>query len=293
LAEKQQTTEILLNCGATINEINAVRKHISKTKGGRLAQAAYPATLIALILSDIIGDSLESIASGPTVPDTSTFSDCLRIIQRYEIEEKIPPAVKAFLERGAKGEVDETPKASNPVFQKVRNILVGSNRLALEAAKQRAQALGYETLLLSSFVEGETKTVAVVHTAMAREILATGNPVARPACVISGGETTVTIRGTGVGGRNQEFALAAAIKIDGMDRVVILSGGTDGTDGPTDAAGAIVDDTTLGRARAAGLDAEAFLRNNDSYHFFQSTGDLLMTGPTYTNVMDLHVMLVA
>jgi glycerate 2-kinase len=293
LEDKQRTTQILLDCGATIHEVNSVRKHLSKVKGGRLARLAYPATAIGLILSDVIGDRLEGIASGPTVPDTSTFSDCLKIVERYQLQGKLPPVVRAFLEQGARGGIEETPKAADPVFEKVQNVLVGSNRLALQAAKQKADALGYNSLLLSSSVEGETQTVAAVHAAIAKEISATGGPVRRPACVISGGETTVTIRGGGLGGRNQEFALAAALHIEGLEGVVILSGGTDGTDGPTDAAGGIVDSGTLRRATANGLDAGDYLRRNDSYHFLQSTGDLLITGPTYTNVMDLHVMLIA
>jgi glycerate 2-kinase len=292
LEDKQRTTQILLDCGATIHEINSVRKHISKVKGGRLARLAYPATVVSLILSDVIGDSLESIASGPTVPDPSTFSDCLRIIERYELQEKIPPAVRAFLERGADGDIEETPKAGDPAFKKVQNVLIGSNRLALEAARKQASDLGYNTLLLSSLIEGESRVVAAVHAAIGKEISLSGTPVARPACVISGGETTVAVHGTGLGGRNQEFALAAAVQIDGMKDIVILSGGTDGTDGPTDAAGGIVDGETLQRARAHGLDAADYLRRNDSYHFLQSANDLLITGPTYTNVMDLHVMLI-
>jgi hydroxypyruvate reductase len=293
LEDKQRTTQILLDCGATIHEINAVRKHISKIKGGRLARLACPATIVSLILSDVIGDSLESIASGPMVPDATTFSDCWRIVEHYKLQEKIPPAVRDLLKHGASGHIEETPKAGDPAFTKIQNVLIGSNRLALEAARKKAAALGYNSLLLSSLIEGETQTVAAVHTAIAKEISVTGNPISRPACVISGGETTVTIRGGGLGGRNQEFALAAAIQLEGVKEVVILSGGTDGSDGPTDAAGGIVDGGTVERARAQGLDAEDYLRRNDSYHLLKSTHDLLITGPTYTNVMDLHVMLIA
>lgn len=292
LQDKQRTTQVLLECGATIQEINAVRKHISKVKGGRLARLAHPATLISLILSDVIGDSLDSIASGPTVPDSSTFDDCLRIVERYAIGQKIPQAAMLFLERGARGQNEETPKAGDAAFEKVHNVIVGSNRLAMVAAREKAKELGYHSLILSSFVQGETKEVAGVHAAIAKEILGTGNPVPRPACVISGGETTVTIRGKGLGGRNQEFVLAAAIGIAGLESVVALSGGTDGTDGPTDAAGAIADSATLQRARERKLDAEGYLRDNDSYHFFQPLDDLLMTGPTFTNVMDLRLILV-
>ena len=292
LEDKQRTTQALLECGATIQEINAVRKHISQVKGGRLAKVAYPATVVSLILSDVIGDALDSIASGPTVPDFSSFADCLRIIEKYCIEGKIPPGVKLYLERGANGEHEETPKPGDPVFQKVQNLVVGSNRLALAAANEKAQELGYHGLILSSLIQGETREAAGFHAAIGKEILETGNPVARPACVISGGETTVTIHGKGLGGRNQEFALAAAIGIAGLEGIVILSGGTDGTDGPTEAAGALADGTTCTRAREAGIDPMRSLADNDSYHFFQRLDDLLITGPTLTNVMDLRLVLV-
>lgn len=293
LEDKQRVTKLLLECGATIHEINAVRKHISQVKGGRLARLAAPATLISLILSDVIGDHPDTIASGPTAPDESTFGDCLRLLEKYGIEEKIPTPVLEHLQKGVRGEVEETPKADDPVFQRTRNVIVGSNILAVKAAKEKADELGYHSLILSSFIEGETKEVAQVHAAIAKEILSTGHPIRRPACLISGGETTVTIRGRGLGGRNQEFALAAALAIEGLKDVVMLSGGTDGTDGPTDAAGGIVDGTTVARARAMGLDADGYLRENNSYHFLQPLGDLLITGPTLTNVMDLRLILVA
>ena len=292
LKDKQQVTQRLLEVSATIHEINAMRKHISQVKGGRLARLAFPSTLISLILSDVIDDDLDTIASGPTVPDHSTFADCLRIVKKYDLRDKIPAAVVEILENGARGKVEETPKAGNPAFERTQNLIIGSNIQAVRAAKQKAEELGYNSLILSSFIEGETREVAKVHAAIAREILETGNPVARPACVISGGETTVTIRGKGLGGRNQEFVLAAAIEIDGLEDMVILSGGTDGTDGPTDAAGAIADSGTMNRSRELGLDAKRFLRENDSYHFFKPLGDLIITGPTYTNVMDLRLVMV-
>ncbi|HJX11641.1 MAG TPA: glycerate kinase [Candidatus Binatia bacterium] len=292
LEDKIRTTQTLLDCGATIHEVNTVRKHISKIKGGRLARLAYPATLVSLILSDVVGDSLDVIASGPTVPDSSSFADCLRVIARYKLQEKIPPRVRAFLESGARGEVEETPKAEDPIFQKVRNVIVGNNRTALDAARLKAEELGYNTLLLSNRMEGEAKVVAAAHAAIARDIIATNTPIRRPACVLSGGETTVTVRGKGLGGRNQEFALAAAAAIDGAEGVVILSGGTDGTDGPTDAAGGVIDGTTLQRGRDKGLDAADFLRRNDSHTFLRAVGDLLVTGPTFTNVMDLRLVLI-
>jgi hydroxypyruvate reductase len=248
--------------------------------------------MIALVLSDVIGDSLDSIASGPTSEDSTTFADCLRIIRKYGIQARTPPAVARFLHRGASGAVPDTPKAGDAAFANVQNVIVGSNRSALAAARRKAEALGYNSLLLSSFIEGETRVVAALHGAVAKEIIATGNPVERPACIISGGETSVTISGSGSGGRNQEFALAAALEIAALGNVVILSGGSDGTDGPTDATGALADGTTLARAKEIGMDAQTFLRNNDSYHFFEPLGDLLITGPTFTNVMDVRVVLV-
>jgi glycerate 2-kinase len=293
LADKQRTTQMLLQSGATIQEINAVRKHISKLKGGRFAKLVAPAHLVALILSDVVGDSLETIASGPTVGDATTYADCLEIIQRYDLREKIPDSVVNLLRRGAQGAVDETPKPSDAVFQKVQNVVIGSNQTALKAAQLQAEALGYHTQILSSSIEGESRAVARSHSALVKEIALADKPVRRPACVISGGETTVIVRGDGLGGRNQEFALAAAIQIDGLDGAVVLSAGTDGTDGVTDAAGGIVDGSTIQRGRAKGLDATAFLIRNDSYRFLKATEDLLITGPTFTNVMDLQVMLVA
>jgi glycerate 2-kinase len=292
LEDERQSTQLLLASGAAIDEINAIRKHISRTKGGQMARLTYPATLISLILSDVIGDRLDSIASGPTVPDQTTFEDCLRILQKYAIAEKIPPAVYDHLRKGARGEIPETPKDGEPVFERTQNVIVGSSIQAVRAAREKAEALGYRAMILSTFIEGETREVAIVHAALAKEIRRSGNPIAPPACLVSGGETTVTVRGGGLGGRNQEFALAAAIEIAGQENVVILSGGTDGTDGPTDAAGAIADGTTIERAARKGLNAETHLRENDSYHFFQPLGDLLVTGPTLTNVMDLRLVLV-
>jgi hydroxypyruvate reductase len=293
LEDKQRMTKLLLECGATIHEINAIRKHISQVKGGRLARLAYPSTLISLVLSDVIGDKLDAIASGPTVPDSTTFEDCLRVLDKYQLRTRTPKGVLDILERGAQGLIPDTPKAHDPAFQQTQNLIIGSNLLALHAAKKKAEQLGYQTLVLSSSIEGETREVAKVHAAIAKEILNSGLPIGQPACVISGGETTVTIKGTGLGGRNQEFVLSAAIEIAGLDGVVVLSAGTDGTDGPTEAAGAIADGATVQRARELGMDPPSYLQNNDSYHFFQPLGDLLITGPTNTNVMDLRLVLVA
>ncbi len=293
LEDKQNLTKSLLECGATIHEINALRKQSSQVKGGRLARLAHPSTLISLILSDVIGDNLDVIASGPTVPDTHTFEDCRRILEKYGLKGKVPERVVEYIDKGCRGEIEETPKPTDPIFKRTRNAIVGSNILAVQAAKEKASDLGYNSLILSTFIHGETEEVAKVHTAVAREIISSGNPVGKPACIVSGGETTVTIEGKGEGGRNQEFVLAAAIDIDGLEEVVVLSGGTDGTDGPTDAAGALADGTTIKRARGLGLNAYAYLRENNSYNFFKPLGDLLITGPTNTNVMDLRLVLVS
>ena len=290
LDDKQKTTQALLDCGADIHQINTIRKHISGIKGGRLAVAASPATLVTLVLSDVIGDDLDVIASGPTVPDRSTFADCMEIVNRYDLGNVLPPPVIAHLKDGADGNHPETPKPGDPVFDKTSVSIIGSCALSLTAAKQKAAALGYNATILSSSIAGETRDAAHDHAAIIREIQISGNPY--PACLISGGETTVTIRGDGLGGRNMEFVLAAAIEIEGLEGITILSGGTDGTDGPTDAAGAIADGSTVRMARDRGIDAARYLANNDSYHFFEATGDLLITGPTMTNVMDLRIFLV-
>jgi glycerate 2-kinase len=293
LEMKQETTKLLLNSGANITEVNTVRKHLSSIKGGWLAALAYPALVLSLILSDVIGNSLDVIGSGITAPDSSTYQDAREILERYAIWTRIPAPVRERIEQGINGEAIETPKADHPAFSKTRDVIIGSNDLALNAARDHAKILGYKTLVLSSFIEGETRDVAKVHAAIAREIRASGQPLRTPACVISGGETTVTIRGHGKGGRNQEFALSAAIDLDGIDGVLVLSGGTDGTDGPTDAAGALCDGTTLARARARGLNARQYLDNNDSYSFFDPLDGLIKTGPTNTNVMDVRLVLVA
>jgi len=292
LEEKQTTTGLLLACGASIHEVNTVRKHISGIKGGQLARLAYPATVISLLLSDVIGDDPGVIGSGPAAADASSFAEARSILDCYGILGKVPRAVRDRLEHGAAGDVPETPKPEAPELVRAHNYVVGSNLLAVNAAVDRAKALGLRTLVLSTFVEGETREIARMHAAIAREMRAHGRPLRPPACLISGGETTVTLRGDGLGGRNQEFVLAAAADLDGLEKVVVLSGGTDGTDGPTDAAGAIADGRSLSRARQLGLDARGFLANNDSYHFFEPLGDLLKTGPTRTNVMDVRILLV-
>jgi len=292
LRDKIKLTDQLLRCGANIKEINAIRKHISQVKGGRLAQLAQPSSVLTLILSDVIGDRLDSIASGPTAPDKTTFADCLKIIQKYKLINKIPKSIYLHLKEGAEGKIEETPKPGDPIFKRVKNVIVGSNPVALQAAKKKAEALGYNTLVLPRSVAGDTTRAALRHVNLVKRIKHKKEPISPPACVISGGETTVKIKGKGLGGRNQEFALVGAMGIDSMRNVVLLSAGTDGTDGPTDAAGAICDGDTIKRALGRGLDPKRYLADNDSYHFFQNLGDLIITGPTHTNVMDIHLALM-
>lgn len=292
LQEKQEVTKLLLACGATINEMNALRKHISRVKGGQLARLASPATLLSLILSDVVGDPLDVIASGMTVPDTSTFEEVYGIFKKFGILGKVPPSILAHIESGKRGEIPETPKQGDPIFAKVHNLVIGSNMLALQAAEKTARGLGYHPLILSSFVEGEAREVAKVLAGLAKEVQKTGHPIGAPACLILGGETTVTLQGKGMGGRNQEMALSAALRLEGMKDLLFLSLGTDGSDGPTDAAGAVADGGTTARAQELGMKALDYLQENDSYHFFERLGDLIKTGPTNTNVNDFQVILV-
>lgn len=293
LTAKQQTTNFLLSCGATIQEINTIRKHISMLKGGRLANIAYPSTLVSLIISDVIGDPLDSIASGPTVPDPTTYADCLTILKKYNIVNKIPEKVLSHINRGAKGLEQETPKSDEIIFEKVQNVIIANNTKAFKEAKKKSIELGYNPLILSTMIEGETKEVAKVHAGIAKEINKSNNPVKRPACILSGGETTVTLHGNGLGGRNQEFALAAAIDIAGMHNIIVFSGATDGTDGPLNPAGAVADGSTVDRATKLEMNPSDYLANNDSYRFFLKLGDLITTGPTNTNVMDIRIVIVA
>jgi glycerate 2-kinase len=289
LEEMQRATGQLLACGATIHELNTIRKHVETLKGGQLARIASPALVIALILSDVVGDDLDVIGSGPTVGDTSTFSDALHIFEKYQVTP--PESLATRIAQGIRGEIPETPRAGH--LDGVQNLIVGSNRLAIDAAAEKARELGYRTLILSTFIEGETIDAAKTHAAIVKEILTYHRPLRAPACVLSGGETTVTIRGAGQGGRNQEFVLAAAIALEGFSPFTILSAGTDGIDGPTDAAGAIANERTIECARASGIDPRDFLKRNDSYRFFERLNGLIKTGPTGTNVMDVRVMLIA
>jgi hydroxypyruvate reductase len=269
--------------------MNCLRKHLSRVKGGQLAALAYPARVLTLILSDVIGDKLDVIGSGPTVPDASTFADARAVLDKYDLWDQVPGSVAKHLGDAAQ----ETPKPGDPVFSSVHNLIVGSNRLAVDASADEARALGYRPLILSTLIQGETRDVARMHAAIALEAAASGHPIRPPACIVSGGETTVTLRqNPGLGGRNQEFALAAAIDISGSARITILSGGTDGSDGPTDAAGAVVDGNTVAQAARLDLSAADYLARNDSYRFFEACGGLIKTGPTNTNVADVRLMLI-
>lgn len=292
LADIEALTAALLRCGATINEINAIRKHLSQIKGGNLSRLAYPAEVVSLILSDVVGNPLDVIASGPTVPDSSSYAQAYDVIERYGILHEVPASIVQHLRTGKEGIVPETPREDDAAFARTYNLIIASNEVAAQAAMAKAQEIGFNTVLLSTFVEGEAREVAHVFSAIAKEIAHSGHPVSRPACVVAGGETTVTIRGEGKGGRNQELALAAAVQIDGLDEATIIALATDGTDGPTDAAGAIADGSTLIRAREKDLSSSDYLANNDSYHFFEALGDLIITGPTNTNVNDLTFVFV-
>lgn len=292
LQDKQATTELLLKCGADILELNTIRKHLSAVKGGRLAAAIHPAQNCSLILSDVIGDPLDFIASGPTVPDSTTFEDAWAICEKYDLVDKLPARVRNYLQRGLKKEILDTPKSGDAIFVPGANLLIGNNRQAAEAALSHAQKLNYNSMILTTGLQGEAREIAQIFPALASEILQFQTPVAPPACIICGGETTVTVKGNGKGGRNQELALAAVPRLSGLRCTVLLSAGTDGTDGPTDAAGAMVDDEIFVHASQQKLHWQAYLANNDAYHFFQQTGGLVTTGPTNTNVMDLQILLV-
>ncbi len=291
LQDIQVLTEALLKSGSTIYEINAVRKHISELKGGQLANAICPATLISLIMSDVVGDSNETIASGPTAPDKTTFYDAISILRKYDLwDNYTPQPVKKRLEAGLRGVISDTPKPGDKIFENTHNIVIGSIRSATIEAFCKAKDLGYNSILLSSMVEGEARQVGTVYAGILKEIFYSKNPIPKPAIIISGGETTVTVMGSGRGGRNQELVQSASMRINGFKGVAIASINTDGIDGPTTAAGAIIDGYTIKRAKEKNLSCEEFLMNNDSFNFFSNLGDLIFTGPTGTNVGDLTVM---
>jgi hydroxypyruvate reductase len=286
LGDKIRTTDLLLRSGADIRELNAIRKHLSRVKGGRLAEKMAPASILGLVVSDVIGDDLSAIGSGPAVADPTTFADCLEIVARYGLEDKLPGTVRERLEAGARGKLPETPKAGDPSLARARHVILASNRLSLEAARARAAALGFEAEIFRADMVGDVHVVAREFAerlgALSRR--RTGRPA-----LLAGGELTLVVKGSGLGGRNQEFALACALHLRGTPGVTVLSAGTDGTDGPTDAAGAFADGDTWERARRMGLDPDALLADNDSYRLFDRLGDLLKTGPTGTNVNDVVI----
>jgi hydroxypyruvate reductase len=285
LDDKIRTTDLLLRSGADIRELNAIRKHLSRVKGGRLAEKMAPASILGLVVSDVIGDDLSAIGSGPAVADPTTFADCLEIVARYRLEEELPGKVRERLEAGVRGILPETPKAGDPSLARARHVILASNRLSLEAARARAAALGFESEIFRADMVGD---VHVVARGFAERLGALSRRGGR-AALLAGGELTLVVKGSGLGGRNQEFALACALHLRGTSGVTVLSAGTDGTDGPTDAAGAFADGDTWERARRTGLDPDAMLANNDSYRLFVRLGDLLKTGPTGTNVNDIVI----
>jgi len=291
LAEKQAVTDLLLKAGADIKELNTVRKHISAVKGGRLAEIAYPAKMLSLILSDVIGDPLDVIASGPTSPDPSTYADAMNIIKKYGLAARMPRSVINILTKGAKGHIPETPKKGAPVFSGMDNLIIASNAIAVEAAKKAAERSGYKAVVLSTELSGEASQVAKDFAKAALDRKKT-LPKGEKVCLIAGGETTVTVKGDGKGGRNTELALAFGIEIRGEPGITFLSAGTDGTDGPTDAAGAIVTGQMFSQAVKHGLDPQDYLTRNDSYTFFKAINGLVITGPTGTNVMDIQLILL-
>jgi len=286
LAEKQELTRLLLVSGATIGELNAVRKHLSLFKGGQLARAARPARVLTLALSDVIGDPLDVIASGPTAPDPTTFADALEVLERRGLSGRVPASIARRLQAGRAGEIQETPKPGDPLFERVENIVIGNNALVTDAAVAAAKRLGFRADLATRELQGEARDVA-------REFVARARRLTPPACLIAGGETTVTVRGQGKGGRCQEFALAAALELGPTDHITILAAGTDGTDGPTDATGAIVDGGSVERGAAAGADVRRALADNDAYAFLRASRDLIVSGPTRTNLLDLYLALSA
>lgn len=290
LSELRETTERLLRAGAPIAETNAVRRHLSRIAGGWLARAAAPARVLTLAVSDVVGSAPGAIGSGPTVPDPTTFRDALEVLRLREVE--VPAAVRAHVQRGDLGEVPETPKPGDPAFARATYRVIADNRDALAAAAEEAERLGYRTTVVADDVEGEAREVAVEAAALAWGAHAEGEPAGAPAAFLLGGETTVTVRGGGRGGRSQELALAAALEIEGEPGVVVAAAGTDGRDGPTDAAGGMVDGETVARGRAAGLEATDALARNDAHTFLRASGDLVVTGPTGTNVADLVLVLV-
>jgi hydroxypyruvate reductase len=287
LKDIQDTITVLINCGATINEINTIRKHLDDIKGGGFAKMLFPATVISLILSDVVGDSLDMIASGPTVADPTTYRDAWEVLNKYQLVDQTPPQVCAHLLDGMAGQIAETLKLGDPILKKVQNILVGNNTQATSAAIQAAEAVGFATKLLTTSLQGEASQLGEMIANNAKSMFTLPVFITRPACLIAGGETTVNIKGTGKGGRNQELALGAVKCLSGTDQTILISLATDGGDGPTDAAGAVVTNQTYSRGLDIGLNPIEYLERNDSYHYFEPLNDLIKIGPTLTNVNDL------
>ncbi len=291
LREMVRTTELLLRSGATIREMNTVRKHLSAIAGGQLARAVAPARLVTLIVSDVVGTPLDVVASGPTVPDPTTYADAVRVLEAYGLMARVPAAVRRTLRRGLRGDLPDTPKPGDPAFRSARVVVVADNAAAARAAVSEARRLGFHARLLSTYIEGEARAVGQTLGGIVRQMADTGEPIGRPACLVAGGETTVTMRGSGTGGRNQELALAGALSLEDVPHALLVSFATDGGDGPTDAAGGVADGTTLARARARGLDPMRHLNDNNAYPLLAAVGDLIRTGPTNTNVADLMLLL--
>jgi glycerate 2-kinase len=291
LGDKQRTTQELLRCGASIREINAVRKHLSNLKGGRLAESTK-ATIVTLILSDVLGDDLSTIASGPTVPDPTTYQDAVTILKRYRIWRSLPRGVRRHLDRGRQGFVSETPKPGSSLFRRVHHQIVGNNAAAVMAVVRAAREAGFRTLLHTPAITGAARDEGQRFGALARNIISEGKPMRRPCCVIAGGETTVTVTGNGKGGRAQEFTTAAALEIAGLSNVWVVAMGTDGTDGPTDAAGAVVNGDTVARALRLSVDLKDAMKRHNTYPALKKLHRLIVTGPTGTNVNDLYLLLV-
>ncbi|HVH15768.1 MAG TPA: glycerate kinase [Candidatus Angelobacter sp.] len=293
LGDEADVTSLLLTSGASINEINTVRKHLSQIKGGRLAERLYPATVLTLIISDVVGDNIDAIASGPTAPDPTTYHDAMLVLQKYDLWSRIPTKACKIIADGVAGSIPDTPKKENRAFNHVHNLIVGNNRQSCSAAAAAMKKAGYKTEILSTQITGEAREVGRIFGSIARDLRENSMPFAPPVAIVAGGETTVRVQGKGIGGRNQELVLAAAVSIGGSDRVVVGAFGTDGIEGQTDAAGALADGRTVTRGRKLGMNADEYLRNNDSYHYFSRLKDLVVTGPTGTNVNDIMILAVA
>ena len=287
IQDLQDMTGVLFACGAEIGEMNILRKHLDLVKGGGLARKVFPAKLVTFILSDVIGSPLDVIASGPSVPDTSSFSDARAIIDKYEIAEKLPLSIVTRINAGVRGQIQETVKPGDDCVQEVQNIIIADNYQAGKAAVDKAVELGFNSMLLTSFMRGEASQAGIFLGSILRQVAATGLPLSRPACIIVGGETTVNITGSGKGGRNQELALGAVRELAGLENIYLITLATDGEDGPTDAAGAIVSGETLDLGLLSGLNPDDYLKNNDAYHYFERLDRLLKIGSTGTNVNDM------